>query len=94
MGGSLTGLAEWGTDHLQGDMLDPMPVLKDLREAPEERVAGVAGRHHQMHGQGDLRGAHCADVQIVNLTNAGECFQMLPDCPGIDFEGYTIKEHV
>ena len=49
---------------------------KTFRQGPRDAVhcdvARIAVRHHEMHGQGALGGAHAPDVQVVQILHAGQ----------------------
>src|SRR6476620_169299 len=44
-------------------------------------VAGVAGRHHEVNGQGNIRGAHRPDVKVMDPRHARYSLQGGPDLP-------------
>ena len=65
---TLSGVADLD---LHGRVVDPEALGKRAAERVQERVARMAGGHHEMRSERVLGRAHRPDVEIVYLGNAG-----------------------
>src|SRR6266446_2803640 len=91
LGGQDTGLLGVGELDLDCRVVDAEAMVKLLRDAVEQRIAGVTVRHHQMAGQRRLRRAHAPDVQIMQSSDAGSAQQMCAHGLSIDAFRYCVQ---
>ena len=70
--------------HLQCGMGDPEPAVQFMGDVVQQAIVEPCARAHEMRCHGGFGGAHRPDVKIVNFSNSGTRFEILPDGLGPD----------
>src|SRR4051794_4915525 len=82
----------WSADlDLQRCMPDAEALLELMLHVRQEAVAGMSTGHDQMAGQRRLSGTHGPDVEMMNVSNAGQTFQSLPHIADGNIAWHTLK---
>jgi len=90
----VAGVVRVANFDLKGGVVDAEVVVDVVGEVEEEVVAGVSVRHDEVGGEGGFGGAHCPDVEVVNLGDTGAFCQEGTDGEGFDSFGDGIQGEV
>ena len=80
--------------HLDRRVLNLELRFQCVRYRLQQRVVGVVGVHDQMHRQRRFGRAHAPDVQVVDVLDAGQCFEIRAHRADIDVVGHRVHGQI